>query len=232
MDYRGSQIFVSCSESGLRGELVEFLRGIEYETYGIDGPVGIDASERRGTLVFLERTDGNDHEWKSMAGSFEKNGSECFLIALGEDSIPDGFQGAIGGPAARYREGIIGYLGGYRARGHRRYVRFGNLNASIAMFEFHRDGTRFAGIIHDISAAGCSCTFKPEPEVLGHVEVKDMGLSLPGHSTTLSGRFVSRRLFAGQVIHVFLFSEGLPAETVENIHDFIYASLETKLSYR
>ena len=211
---------------------MEKLRGIEYEAYGITGPVSADAVDHRDSLVFLQRIEGRRDDWFEMAESFREVGAECSLIALDEDAIPEGFHGAIGGPPAHFETGIVAYLGEFKARGHRRYVRFGNQNASIATFEFHRGESRFAGIIHDISVGGCSCTFKPEPEDFGHIAVEGMRINLPGHKTTVSGRFASRRLIAGQIIHVFLFTGGLSESNVEDIHDFIYSSLETKLSFR
>ena len=125
---------------------------------------------------------------------------------------------------------IVAYLENNDARGLRHFVRFGSQNASIAMFNFVQNEHRYAGVIHDISSGGISCTFKPEPEHLEHLPVTRMNVSLPTGMVSLSGRFTAGRMVAGQPVHIFEFDPEPAEEAKKHIYNFIYASLETKLS--
>jgi hypothetical protein len=51
---------------------------------------------------------------------------------------------------------------------------------------------------------GFPCTFKPEPDQVGHMIVHDMQLNLPGYRAVIPGRFTKTRFVAGHTIHVFL----------------------------
>ena len=97
MDFQGCQIFIACPNKELRQSTVESLRELEFEAYGIDDPVSLDVSEQRDSIFFLEMKNEERRDWLKMAEAFIKGGSACSLIVLGENDIPEGFQGAVGG---------------------------------------------------------------------------------------------------------------------------------------
>jgi hypothetical protein len=230
LDYHGQQIFIIHPEREFREKLVHDLRENEFETFGIPEADLAGLSNRREAVLFLHVSDENSSDWRNIGEQLHREHPGQIVVALGTAEKPAGFDDSIEYPGKGLPEIITGYLDSLGARGHRHYIRFGSQNASIATFEFHQDEMRYAGIIHDISAAGASCTFRPEPEHLGHVNVDALTMNLPGHPVTLGGRFAAGRVVSGQIIHVFNFSEDISNEARDSIHDFIYSSLETKLS--
>lgn len=230
LDYHGQQIFIIHPEREFREKLVHDLRENEFETFGIPEADLAGLSNRREAVLFLHVSDDNSKDWRNIGAQLHREHPGQIVVALGTSEKPAGFDDSIEYPKKDLPEIITDYLNSLGARGHRHYIRFGSQNASIATFEFHREGMRYAGIIHDISAAGASCTFRPEPENLGYVDVEALTMNLPGHPVTLSGRFAAGRTVLGQVIHVFNFADDISEEVRDRIHDFIYSSLETKLS--
>ena len=232
MDYRGQQIFIIHPNQDFREELVRSLRYNEFETFGISETDADVISKRRDSVVFLHIADDEGWNWRDFADRIRRFEMPQKIVALGTASVelPEGFDNIIEYSKNNFLESILSYLGKINARGHRHYVRFGSQNASIATFEFHRDGNRYAGVIHDISIAGMSCTFKPEPENIGHMTVDEIILSIPDYRASLSGRFTSKRVVAGQIIHVFQITGNISDQIRNHIYDFIYSSLETKLS--
>jgi hypothetical protein len=116
-------------------------------------------------------------------------GTATFWWRWGLADIPKGFKATLDGNPEDLRTSVEGFLDQIGAKGHRHFVRFGNHYASIATFGFQRDGKRYAGVVHDISAVGISCTFKPEPDQVGHMIVHDMQLNLPGYRAVIPGTF-------------------------------------------
>ncbi len=230
MDYRGHQIFIIHPDANVRDELVRSLRYSEYEAYGI-AALDTDVFERhRESVIFLYISDDNGWKWQDFIGRIRLIDPPMTIAALGSSKLPDGFDSFIETSDSSALEDILKYLSDINARGHRHSVRFGSQHASIATFNFHHEGRLFAGVLHDLSLTGMSCTFKPEPEHLGHLRVDEILLNIPGYQAFLGGRFISKRVVAGQIIHVFHFNGNIPEETKHHIYNFIYSSLETKLS--
>lgn len=230
MENQGPQIFIIHPDRDFRDNLVHELRENEFEAFAISQSELDELSNRRDSIYFLHAAENGDWDWQGISEGLRHDSHGQTLVAMGSSTQPEGFDGSIGYSEKGFSEAVTGYLDHLGARGHRHYIRFGSQYASIATFDFHRGEKRFAGIIHDISAAGVSCTFRPEPESLGRKSVKDMHLNLPGYRATVSGHFVSHRVVAGQTIRVFNFDGDVSDEVREHIHDFIYSSLETKLS--
>lgn len=230
MDYQGPQIFIIHPDQNFRDKLVRELRENDIEAFAVSQSALDDLSNRRESIYFLHISDEKDWDWQRLSNEIRRDSSCRVVVAMGSSEQPEGFDGAIGYQEKGFSEAIIGYLDHLGARGHRHFIRFGSQYASIATFDYHRDGMRYAGIIHDISVGGVSCTFRPEPESLGQKSVEKLHLNLPGYLATLSGRFTSNRVVAGQIVHVFNFDRDIDEEVREHIHDFIYSSLETKLS--
>ncbi len=232
MDYRGLQIFVAHPLKDIRENLVRSLRHLEFETFGIGelDPVLLD--RRRDSILFLFIAIREDWDWRLFADTLLGDKNPPPLVALGTDDTPEGFAASIPESGVQAVAGMERYLKSIDARGHRHYVRFGTHNASIATFGFYRDGARYAGIVHDISVAGISCTFRPEPPSMSDRRVKELQLNLPLNRLVVSGRFTTYRMVAGQKVHVFLFDRSVSDEIQDSIYEFIYSSLEMKLSLR
>lgn len=225
MDGKGYQIFVIHPEKLLRDELVHQLREREYEAFGM-AELNFDHSAGfPGSIVIL----GANHlSPQSAAGLSEHRSGRIILAALGSSGFSGTFDHII--PDEADIEGVLNVLTAIRARGPRSFVRFGGHLASIASFSFTADEKHYAGTIHDISTAGFSCTFRPEPEPFPDPDIRHMQLNLPGHRLSLSGRFSGHRVFAGQSIHIFLFVDEIDPDIRECIRNFIYRSLEMKLA--
>lgn len=230
MDYRGYQVFIIHPDESFREQTVEFLRKEEYEAFGFGSTDPVALDNRRESVVFLYLNGNQGWDCKSLVTVLTGDGHDVHLVALGRKPTEDCFSSFLTGPMDKLGTEILEYLNRTGARGHRHYVRFGSQNASIATFDFHEGEKRFAGIIHDISVRGISCTFRPEPEGSGPRKVSEMHLNLPGFRCHVKGRMTTRRVVSGQIIHVFMFEHNLSPETMDRIHDFIYVSLSMKLS--
>jgi hypothetical protein len=230
VEYQGHQIFIVHPDPELCRGLVRSLRRSEYEAYGFSG-LDTDVSVmQRDTVVFLYVAEDTSWDWQDFLSRLQLLEITLHSVALGSPETPEGFDYGIEASDESALEPILAYLEEISARGHRHYVRFGSQYASIATFNFHHEERLYAGVIHDLSSTGMSCTFKPEPENLGHMEVANLNLNIHGYCATLSGSFTSSRMVAGQIIHVFNFSGDIPDDALDHIYDFIYSSLETKLS--
>ncbi len=230
MEYRGHQVFILHPDQQFRDKAVEFLRNEEYETFGFDitDPVALD--NRREAVIFLHTENFDGGVCRELVSRIRNEGHDVHLVALGNGRIDECFTASVSGSAEEILEGMLDYLRRTGAQGHRHYVRFGSQNASIATFEYHEDGRRYAGIIHDISVRGISCTYRPEPDEPGPRRIHEMHLNLPGHRCAIGGRMTGQRRVAGQIIHVFMFDAETPQDILDDLHEFIYASLSMKLS--
>ena len=231
MEYRGHQIFIFHPEPDIRESLVSFLRDQEYETFGFDTTEPLELDRHRESIVFLAPGDeSGDWDCSSLVEHLSADQRSVHFVALAGTPVPDCFDLAIDADGEGLNEAILDYLENTHARGHRHYVRFGSQNASIATFEHHDDQKRYAGIIHDISVRGLSCTYRPEPGEQFERRIREMHLNLPGHRCVVSGTLTSQRKVAGQVIHVFMFDRDMPNSVLHDLHDYIYRSLSMKLS--
>jgi len=230
VDYQGHQIFIVHPDKEICKQLVRTLRRKEYETYGISDLKTDISVMQRDTVIFLKISENDSWNWRHFASLVFKLNISLRIVALAGSEIPDGFDRLIEASDYSACEPILNYLEEHDVQGHRHFVRFGSQFASIATFNFHSGDRLFAGIIHDLSSTGVSCTFKPEPEVLEHQQVDIFNLNISGYRISLSGSFASKRVVAGQIIHVFNFEGSIPDEAMDHIYDFIYSSLETRLS--
>lgn len=229
MDYRGQQIFIVHPDVGLRDQLLRSLRYKEYQAFGLASTRVSTIDKSGDSVIFLWTGDDEGWNWRDFAADVKDKARGRILVALGSEDPPKGFDAALDGNPEQLRESVEVFLIQIGAKGHRHFVRFGNHYASIATFGFQHDGRRYAGVVHDISVAGISCTFKPEPDPIGHMYIEDMQLNLPGFRAVVPGRFSNTRVVAGQTIHVFLFDDKLGEDFKDPIYDFIYASLEKKV---
>jgi len=230
VDYQGHQIFIVHPDPLICKKIVRALRRREYETFGFSGLDADISVMRRDTVIFLQISDDDSWDWRDFVRRTGSLDIPLALVALGSSDIPEGFDSSVEASGEASLESILDYLEKIQAQGHRHFVRFGSQFASIATFNFHLGDRLFAGVIHDLSSTGMSCTFKPEPEDLGDTEIERLNLNIHGYRATLSGFFSSTRVVAGQIIHVFNFKGNIPDEAIDHIYDFIYSSLETKLS--
>ncbi len=230
MEYRGSQVFIIHPDDTKRDELVDFLRNEEYEAFGFGDTDPLKIDNSRESVVFFYVGGAKDWNCKELLASLSSSQHVVHLVALGGSTDADCFEASVVDTNGGLQNSILEYLKSAGARGHRHFVRFGSQNASIATFDFHDSQKRYAGIIHDISVRGISCTFRPEPDGSGPRKVNEMNLNLPGHRSTVSGRMTTRRVVSGQIIRVFIFDKPISEETIDELHEFIYASLSMKLS--
>jgi hypothetical protein len=230
MDERGRQIFIVHHDPVLRENLVFRLRHLEFEAYGIEKPGDVELKGRRDSVLFLNPADLKSGEVERLIDRMNSGSEPLQVVSLGKVKRSSRVDAVIEAEPDELLDGIVAYLEEIHARGHRHHVRFGSQNASIAMFNFVQDERRFAGVIHDISSAAISCTFRPEPENIDDVPISRMDISLPSDKLPLSGRFTIDREVAGHPVHVFIFDDNLPVEHKQHIYNFIYTSLETKLS--
>ncbi|RKX80923.1 MAG: hypothetical protein DRP70_16630 [Spirochaetes bacterium] len=230
MDYQGHQIFIVHPNPDICKRLVRSLRRSEYETYGFSS-LDTDITVMQGdTVIFLLVSDDEAWDWRGFVSRARELKISMRISALGTSELPEGFDSFIESSDDKGLEAIQKYLDSIKAQGYRHFVRFGSHFASIATFNFHLGDRLYAGVIHDLSSKGMSCTFKPEPESFKPVTVENLNLNIHGYRAVLNGSFSSSRVVAGQVIHVFNFRENTPDDTMDHIYDFIYSSLETKLS--
>jgi len=232
VDYRGQQVFVFHPDARSGERIVEHLRQREYEAYGLDRLDWADLNRRRDSVVCVQAEQAEHWDWKGFPRHRPEGTPVPRMIALNTTSAVGGYDESLTAEPGKTAQRLAERLDEIGARGHRRHIRFGSQNSSIATFDFQIDDRRYAGIIHDISTAGMSGTFRPEPETVEHWTIPDLHLNLPGNRISASARLSSRRIIAGQRIHVFHFDRKLPSADIDRIHEFIYASLETKLSLR
>lgn len=230
MDFQGHQIFIVHPDPDICNRMVRALRRSEYETYGFSSLETDITVMESNTVIFLLVSDDKSWDWRGFVNRIRELKSSININALGTPELPEGFDSFIESADDRGLEVILKYLKDIHAQGYRHFVRFGSQFASIATFNFHLGDRLFAGVIHDLSSNGMSCTFKPEPESFKPVTVENLNLNIHGYRVVLNGSFSSNRVIAGQKIHVFKFKNNIPDDALDHIYDFIYSSLETKLS--
>ncbi len=231
MDYQGHQIFIVHPDPDICKRMVRALRRNEYETYGFSSLDSDITVMKRDTVIFLQVSDDESRDWRGFVNRARELEISLKIVALGTIELPEGFDSSIKFSDDEGLGSIKKYLDSINAQGHRHFVRFGSQFASIATFNFHLGERLYAGVIHDLSSTGMSCTFKPEPESLKTRQVENLNLNIHGYRAILSGSFSSKRVVAGQIIHVFNFKDNIPDDAMDHIYDFIYSSLETKLSF-
>ncbi len=230
MDYQGHQIFIVHPDQDICKRLVRALRRNEYEAYGFSSLDTDITVMQRDSIIFLLVSDDEDWDWRDFVNRARELEISMSLVALGAVELPENFDSFIRFSDDEGLETIKNHLDSVNAQGHRHFVRFGSQFASIATFNFHLGERLYAGVIHDLSSTGMSCTFKPEPESIKNMPVDNLNLNIHGYRAVLSGSFSSSRVVAGQIIHVFNFKDNIPDDAMDHIYDFIYSSLETKLS--
>ena len=229
MDYQGRQIFIAHPDPDVCNKLVRALRRNEYETFGFY-KLDVDISIlMRDSVIFISISEDSSWDWREFLRSVGELEVNVAMVAFGVSELPEGFSYFIESADDKSLDGMLAYLEKIQARGPRHFVRFGSQLASIATFNFHYGDRLFAGVIHDVSSTGLSCTFKPEPDTPIPEEVEDLNLNIHGYRISLGGKFTLDRVSAGQIIHVFNFKDSIPDEALDSIYDFIYSSLETKL---
>ncbi|GEM_PF-2292935 len=230
MDYQGHQIFIVHPDPDICKKMVRSLRRSEYETYGLSSLDSDITVMKMNTVIFLLVSDNKAWDWRSYVNRVRELKIPLRIAALGPSERPEGFDSFIESTDDKGLEAIQRYLESINAQGYRHFVRFGSQLASIATFNFHLGDRLYAGVIHDLSSKGMSCTFKPEPENFKPVKIENLNLNIHGYRAVLNGSFSSSRVVAGQKIHVFNFKNDIPDNAMDHIYDFIYSSLETKLS--
>ena len=232
MIFHGLKVFVICPETTQRGKLIDFLRRNEFLAFGINSWKDEDIQIYTDSIIFIDLDSDGIDELDSMKKALKEKEINCVLAGFGSKvdygKRPVDLRIIVDTSKKGFFEVMLDFLNRHHAQGQRHYIRFGGTNASIATFVFHWEGKRYAGIIHDISAAGISCEFKPDPGELDDKEVAKLIINLPGRGIEVSGRFSGTRNFSGRKIHIFLFSENTMEKVSREIHDFIFSSLKIK----
>ena len=232
MIFHGLKVFVICPETTQREKLIDFLRRNEFLAFGINSWKDEDIKIYTDSIIFTDLDSVDADELAAMKNSLKEKEIKCVLAGFGSKAdygeTASDFKIIIDTSENGFFETMLDFLNRNHAQGQRHYIRFGGTNASIATFVFHWKGKRYAGIIHDISAAGISCEFKPDPGELDDNNVKKLIINLPGREIEVSGRFSGTRDFSGRKIHIFLFSEDTMEKVNREIHDFIFSSLKIK----
>jgi len=128
---------------------------------------------------------------------------------------------------------LIGILTDLKARGQRRYVRFGSNNDEIATIQFPRKNRTLTGSVHDISSAGLSFSLPQGPSFNVRSKLKEFQLQLDDSSETLSGTIgIRRKLPNGSFLYVLMFEKDLTTEIKAYLHRIIHRSLQRQFSRR
>ena len=229
MNFPGRQVFIVDPDASRRNGLVTSLRSEEYETYGMAGKDIFPLNSKRPEIVFLYTGEAPGWDWRDFADRYRSDRKEqSSLYALGRSETPEGFAGTVEKSGKVSRDAVLSVLDSNGAKDRRGYVRFGSQGASIATFEYHLSGKRYAGVVHDISIVALSCTFLPEPSDFQAGKKQEITLNLRDYRTTLPGDFTLERDFGGQVVRIFRFHPPPEPRTRERLSDFIYSSLESK----
>ncbi|PIE04215.1 MAG: hypothetical protein CSA76_05415 [Spirochaetales bacterium] len=216
MEKHSRQIFIVHPDTARRESLVGHLRRKEYETYGLNLNEAAVLNYEGESVLFVFDTAAQDMEL--LTRSLAQAEYSPRIVGCGEEE-----------PFSSEKE-LINYLQTIGAHGNRAYVRFGSQYASIATFESYVGERRFAGIVHDISSAALSASFRPQPEDLSYLEMDSICVNLPGYRANLPGSITGKRISGRQAAYIFHFNSAAESSLQKELRSFIYTSLKMKLT--
>lgn len=107
-------------------------------------------------------------------------------------------------------------------KGFRNYIRLGYKNSRIAFFRMNLNNEWRTGVIHDISAAGMSCSFDQHRDISPDENSRVIELSIKDRIFRLSGNFLIRRTFKNNNIFVIVFTRRNNMENIKSLKSIIY----------
>lgn len=215
----GRKVFCLALPKPLSDHIVRFLVRKEYEVYTVEDESHLEVIIRDfpRSVIFLH-AGGGEKLMERCREEAEKG--DVQLRLLGDN------------PEAE-KEKIIDLLERSRARGQRRYVRFGGRDNVNVAFSFRVGGSDYTGYVNDISSAGMSCAFEEETELTVRTEIDSITLTMREETITITGKIQLQRLTDDKKrLFVVMFDRKMPDNIRELIQDFIHSSLQAKMDLK
>lgn len=239
----GRKVFFLFPERLLAQGLIDKVVRNQYEAYVISNPekIGPVMEAFPGSLFILDpqgascpnNWDDGLKNWLSLKGIgdcrfyvVDLEQEEQFELA---DSSASVFSLSIGADKVQNTGTILHILDESSAMGQRKFIRFGNFGVTIAECSIEVEGQLEEGFVHDISAAGLSCSFQKELKLARGTKIVSLITKLEGREFSFSGEVSLIRNIDGKPIYVIMFDRRSIVHQREALEDFIYYSLQQKM---
>jgi hypothetical protein len=124
---------------------------------------------------------------------------------------------------------IIDILNASEAKGRRKYIRVTTDNESMTTINMPHNGVYVNGVIKDISSAGLSCSFTPDPELEKNSLCSDIQIKLQSMILKVEGIIFGSRMDGLDKIYVTVFTQRTDPAVRVKIRKYIQAAIQAKM---
>ncbi|MDR2482580.1 MAG: PilZ domain-containing protein [Treponema sp.] len=243
----GKKIFFLYPSTVIQNEIAAELTQQEYEVYLVRDHSALRRVLKKfpDSLVFANLDDKlPEQEWESWIRDIQQDpataqaGLGVLAAQLNEDlrqkytgilKLPCGYTALNKAEPAQTAAQIVELLRTMNARGRRKYLRATSEREDLTTVNIPHNGHYFKGVIKDISVAGMSCVFIPDPDLNKNSLCKNIQVKLQSMLLKAEGVVFGSRLEGLTRIYVFIFTQRMYPETKAKIRRYIQTMLQEKM---
>lgn len=243
----GKKIFFLYPSAVIQNEIAAELTQQEYEVYLVRDHGALRRALKKfpDSLVFANLDDKlSEQEWESWMRNVQEDpgtaqtGVGALTAQLNEDlrqkytgvmKLPCGYTVINKADPAQTVAQIMEFLRVMNARGRRKYLRATSDREDLTTVNIPHNGHYFKGGIRDISVAGLSCVFTPDPDLDKNSLCKNMQIKLQSMILKGEGIVFGSRLEGLMRIYVFIFTQRMYPETKAKIRRYVQTILQEKM---
>ncbi|MDR2020487.1 MAG: PilZ domain-containing protein [Treponema sp.] len=124
---------------------------------------------------------------------------------------------------------ILDILNACEAKGRRKYIRVTTGSENMPTINIPHNGTYINGVIKDISSAGLSCSFAPDPELGKNTLCSDIQIKLQGMLLKVEGIIFGSRMEGQEKIYVLVFTQRTDPVVRMKIRKYIQTAIQAKM---
>ncbi|MDR0553944.1 MAG: PilZ domain-containing protein [Treponema sp.] len=243
----GKKIFFLYPSAVIQNEIAFDLTQQEYEVYFTREHINLRSVLKQfpDSVVFINLDDGlSGKDWDNWIRSIQADPTMA-SVALGvitavkndDSSQKYSAMGLKGGytvinkmDISKTIIGLMEILKANDAHGRRKFLRATTTgHEELTSINIPHNGQYYKGVINDISVAGLSCVFVPDPDLEKNSLCKDIQIKL--HSTILKGEGIvfGSRMEGMMKVYVFIFTQRIDPEVRTKIRSFIQSIMQAKM---
>jgi hypothetical protein len=243
----GKKIFFLYPSALIQNEIAWELLQQEYEVYHVRNHDTLRRVLRRypDSIVFVNLDDGMpEKSWdawlQAVAGDPALGGVKTGVLSAQNAEanrqkyavsarLPGGFTEVNRTDTMKTVKQLYGILQTLDARGRRKYLRAAPENESLTAVNIPHNSEYFKGVIKDISVAGFSCAFDPDPELDKNALCQNIQIKLQSQLLKAEAICFGARQDGRTKIYVFLFTQRIDPDVRIKIRNFVQSALQAKI---